>query len=126
MTKRIPKKKMPRTRGFQGSTAAKKPRTNVILIAVGGVMVLGLLTFGMVRVLGFGQEEIAPAQAAIQVDSARLQSTSIEEGQNQASVAQPVDQESQYLGLDSDPETLQLAEVGKVGKPTLVWFHADW
>ena len=126
MAKRTRKSRVKKSKGYQGADVPRKTSPNMILIAGVGVVVLGLLAFGMFQVFGFGTDEPATAQAAIQVDSGGLETVNVEDGENLASVAKPVDRESQYLGLDSDPDKLALAEVGQIGKPTLVWFHADW
>jgi thiol-disulfide isomerase/thioredoxin len=111
-----------KVKGFQGKPRPKKANSKITLLIVIVVIVLGLLVVGAFQVLG-GR---GSAQAAIQVDEGSLQSTSIEAGQEQTSVVAEVDQEDRYLGPESDPETLLLAEAGQIGKPTLVWFHADW
>ncbi len=98
MAKRSHKKGSAKGRGFQGSAAPKKSKNGLILGLGVGVIVLALLGFGMFQ-LGSGSS---------------------------SSAAAPLDGETQYLGLDSDPDKLLLAEAGSLGKPTLVFFHADW
>ncbi|MDX1524305.1 MAG: hypothetical protein R3264_21930, partial [Anaerolineae bacterium] len=114
------KRKSKRTKGFQGQESTKKSSSTTLMVAAVAIVVLGLIAFGMVQVLG--GDEPAPAQASLSGEN--LQFTSLEEGSQLESVAQPVDRETQFLGPDTDPATLELAEVGQVGKPTLVWFHA--
>ena len=119
------RKQAGRTGTHQGSRPAKKSSANAVLIGVAGVAIVSLLALGMFQVLDIGGgQEVAGSN--LQIEAGNLQSVSVEDGSRLESVAAPVDRETQYLGPDTDPATLALAEVGEVGKPTLVWFHADW
>jgi septal ring-binding cell division protein DamX len=129
MATTTPKKYAKRKRGYQGNTRKKKSNFASMMLVGVGVLVLGLIAFGMVQVLGLGSEQ-STNTTALQVDSNTLHSTSLEEGAGQQNVAEaPVaatDPETRYLGPASDPAGLALAEQGELESPTLVWFHADW
>ncbi len=117
-----------RARNYQGHKAQQRVRTTSLLVLGVGVLVLALLAAGMAQVLGFGFFQSA-APANVEFNAGNLQATSLEERGTVPDTASPVsttNRETRYLGPPSDPATLGLAEVGEVGQPTLLWFHADW
>ncbi len=98
-------------KGFKGKTQKKKSKANAIILGVFGVVVLGLLAFGMSSVFRVTKTVSATDNTSAE-DSA-------------GSVA-PVSREVKYLGPPTDAAALANAEAGQTGKPTLVMFHADW
>lgn len=99
------------SKGFQGKTKKKKSKSSMMIFGVFGVVVLGLLAFGMSSV--FQVTKSAPAAS----DPAA--------GESAGGVA-VVSRESKYLGAPTDAAALAKAESGEIGTPTVVFFHADW
>ena len=100
------------------------PKNNLFLIAGGAALALLMLGYGAFYFFAAGSNAAAPALA----NSTSLETVSLTAGQALEPVdAAPVtDRESRFLGPHSDPATAALAESGDLGRPTLVWFHADW
>lgn len=125
------KKQGKRTRNYRGEKAQKQSRSGGFLMWGVGILVLVLIGFGMAQVFGSGFQQ-STALADIEVDARNLQSTNLEEGNRQTVNPESItavtvaDRETRYLGPPSDPATVNLAESGQVGQPTLLWFHADW
>lgn len=99
-----------RRRGKQKSDKSQPSGGRWLLVGV-GLLVFGLLAFGMLQIFNTG-----PSGAAIQASQ-----------QSGAEAAEPVaNRETRFLGPANDPASVSLAEAGELGQPTLVWFHADW
>jgi len=97
------------SKGFQGKTKKKKSKANAMILGVFGVVVLGLLAFGM--------------SSVFQVTNSTADETSAGDSAEGIAV---VSREVKYLGPPTDAAALANAESGQTGKPTLVMFHADW
>jgi hypothetical protein len=90
--------------------------------------VLGLLASGTFQLFGPVQSQGTNTAAAIAAGNETLESVSLDKGRSLESVAAaPVtDRETRYLGPATDAAALTQAEAGRIGQPTLVFFHADW
>lgn len=116
------KQRAKRRRGRQRQTDKNQAQHRYLALGV-AVIVIALVGYFTFQAIGGGH-----GASAVQADTGALESLSITDNQGHTAVeAAPVtDRETRYLGPPSDPATVALAEAGKLGQPTLLWFHADW
>lgn len=114
--------KRKQTRKKQSSSPYKN--NNFWLMIGAGILLAGFLAWGGWQLFS---TEPAPS-AALAAAGSNLEMTSLEEGLTlEASTAElTTPEETRYLGPDTDQATLELAEVGRLGQPALIFFHANW
>ncbi len=113
-------------KGFQGKnvggrTNPKKSSAAWLLWLGAAVLVLGVIVSGAFQLSGqrqATQTALQPEQVAQKTDQTSVSDTDPAQTE--------VDREIRYLGPETNTEGVKLAAAGKVGLPTVVWFHADW
>lgn len=112
-------------RAKKGRVSPQKPRLPVMMGLA--VVVLGLLGWGVWQ---WQRSQTTPAvMASLSGDG--LQVTSLDTAPaDRASASALADEATsdlaRYLGPATNPDGLIQAESGAAGKPSLVYFHADW
>ncbi len=101
----------------------------LIIMAGTGILIIGLLAYGIAQLLDTSSNQGA-VSLAVKGDTAASSEVNTNSHSNQESVEDsPIDvadPETKYLDPPTDMAGLALAEAGQAGQPVLVWFHADW
>ena len=98
----------PKTKGRKEKSPAKNS-SNWMLLGGIAVAIIAIIAVGVMLIN-------QPRQAA----------TAENGSEANASVATPADRTERYLGPETDPQELALAAQGKIGVPTVAFFHAEW